>query len=314
MSDTLTSHLTHPESAWIAQAVPLCITIATILLLTLLLRGRLRVALHALLERRALRNRTGSVPAALLWTPPIADEGRLLVVCVLAALAVLLLLQLLAPLFLALVLAGPLTALLIWALLWGCEQRYRAQLDRALPAAAGRLGTQLRSTNGIQPALSKVAGELPPGPLRAEWTFLVAKLGTPLPGGSVATPQQVVAALAAQTPTPRHASFLGHLEVALGQTHDVVIARVQAAYHALHAAEQRRSQAATELAMMRGSGLLIGVAGVVITAFMALSNWTRFVTAYQGPLGTIVGAVFVLLLLTPVISGVLFAQADDFDY
>ena len=39
--------ITHPETAWLALSVPLWITIATILLFSLLLRGKLRAALHA---------------------------------------------------------------------------------------------------------------------------------------------------------------------------------------------------------------------------------------------------------------------------
>src|SRR5262249_6510646 len=159
------------------------------------------------------------VQIALLWTPPITTEGRLLAFCLIAVLIVLVVLSKLVPLFVALVLAGPATALLIWLLLWMQEQKYVGALDRALPAAIGRLGAQLRSGSGIQPALEKVVADMPVGPLRAEWCYIVAHFGTPLMGGALATPQQVVAALAAQTPSRRHASFLGHMEVALTQTH-----------------------------------------------------------------------------------------------
>ena len=149
-------------------------------------------------------------------------------------------LSLLVPLFVALMLAGPATAVLLWLLLWLREQQYKAALDRALPAAVGRLGTRLRSGRGIQPALEKVVADLPDSPFKAEWSYIIDHFGAPLPGGSLATPQQVVAALVAQTPSPRHPTLLEHMEVALGQTHDVLIKRVQAAYGALHAAEQRR--------------------------------------------------------------------------
>src|SRR5581483_11236252 len=214
------------------------------------------------------------------------------------------------PVFIALLLSGPATAFLLWLLLWIRAQQYMTALDRALPAAVGRLGTQLRSGSGIQPALEKVVADLPNGPLKAEWAYIIAHFGAPLPGGSLATPQQVVAALAAQTPSPRHARLLGHMEVALGQTHDVLIKRVQAAYSALHAAEQRRSSAATELAQMRYSGIAIGLAGVGMATYLALTQWARFTLAYQGPIGLVAGVIVGTVLVMPFIGGFLLARTD----
>jgi Flp pilus assembly protein TadB len=308
------SPITHPETAWIANAVPLLLTVATILLFTLLLRGKLRAALHTYLVQRAAKGRTNSVETALLWTPPITTEGRLLAFCLVAVIIVLVVLSKIVPLFLALVLAGPATALLLWLLLWMQEQKYISQLDRALPAAVGRLGAQLRSGSGIQPALEKVVADMAAGPLKAEWMYIIAHFGTPLAGGGLATPQQVVAALASQTPSRRHAAFLGHMEVALGQTHDVLIRRVQAAYTALHAAEQRRSQASTELSQMRYSGMAIGGAGLFMASYLALTQWERVVKAYTGPLGLIAGCIVGAVLIAPFIGGFLLSQAEDLDY
>jgi Flp pilus assembly protein TadB len=306
--------ITHPETAWIEGAVPLMITIAAILLLALLLRGKLHTALHQYLVKRAANGRTSPVETALLWTPPIASEGRLLAFCLLAVLVILIVLSQIAPLFVALLLSGPATALLLWLLLWAHEQRYVGHLDRALPAAVGRLGAQLRSGSGIQPALEKVVADLPDGPLRSEWLFIIAHFGAPLIGGALATPQQTAAALAAQTPSRRHAAFLGHLEVALGQTHDVLVRRVQAAYTALHAAEQRRSQASTELSQMRYSGMAIGGAGLFMASYLALTQWERFVAAYSGPLGLPVGLLMAVVLIAPFVGGILLSQAHDLDY
>ena len=306
--------ITHPETAWIANAVPLWLAIGAIVLCALLLRGKLRASLRLLLHRRAARGRSSVSEAALLWTPPIVSEQRLLVACLAAALTVLVILSRVTPLFVALLLSGPAAALLIWLLLWMQEQRYVAALDRALPAAVGRLGAQLRSGSGIQPALAKVVADMPDSPLKAEWTFLLRHFGTPLDGGMLATPQQVVAALLAQTPSRRHVALLGHMEVALSQTHDVLIRRMHAAYTALHAAEQRRSQAATELSQMRYSGIAIGLAGISMAAYLALTQWTRFTLAYQGPLGLAVGLVVGTMLIAPFIGGFLLARADDLDY
>ena len=76
--------ITHPETAWLALAVLLWMTVAAILLFSLLLRGKLRAALHTYLEQRAAKGRSESVPSALLWTPPVATERQLLVFCLLA--------------------------------------------------------------------------------------------------------------------------------------------------------------------------------------------------------------------------------------
>jgi Flp pilus assembly protein TadB len=308
------SPITHPETAWIANAVPLLLTVATILLFTLLLRGKLRAALHTFLVQRAAKGRTSSVETALLWTPPITTEGRLLAFCLVSVIIALVALSKIVPLFLALVLAGPATALLTWLLLWMQEQSYISQLDRALPAAVGRLGAQLRSGSGIQPALEKVVADMPIGPLQAEWMYIIAHFGAPLVGGTLATPQQVAAALATQTPSRRHAAFLGHMEVALGQTHDVLIRRVQAAYTALHAAELRRSQASTELSQMRYSGMAIGGAGLFMASYLALTQWERFVVAYTGPLGIIAGPIVGTVLIAPFVGGFLLSRAEDLDY
>lgn len=306
--------ITHPETAWIVSAVPLCLAVGTVLLFTLLLRGKLRVALHAYLQQRAAKKYTDMVDPQLLWTPPIVSEGRLLVFCLISVLIVLVALTMIAPIFLALVLAGPATALLTWLLLWIQEQKYVGTLDSALPAAVGRLGAQLRSGSGIQPALEKVVADMSEGPLKAEWSYIIAHFGTPIAGSTLATPQQVVAALAAQTPSRRHATLLGHLEVALGQTHDVLIRRVQAAYTALHAAEQRRSHAATELSQMRYSGIAIGGAGFFMAGYLALTQWERVTLAYQGPIGLIVGPVVGLALITPLVGGFLLSRAEELDY
>ena len=306
--------ITHPETAWIANAVPLWLAMGTILLFTVLLRGKLCAALHGYLAQRAAQNYNSSVDPQLLFTPPITSAGKLLAFCLVSVLVALVVLNKIVPLFIALILASPATALLTWLLLWMQEQKYVNQLDRALPAAVGRLGAQLRAGSGIQPALEKVVADLPEGPLKAEWTYIITHFGTPIAGGVLATPQQVVGALSAQSPSRRHATLLGHLEVALGQTHDVLIKRVQAAYTALHLAEQRRSLASTELSQMRYSGIAIGLAGLGMAAYLALTQWKRFTLAYQGPLGLVVGVVVGSVLIAPFIGGFLLSRADDLDY
>lgn len=306
--------LTHAETAWIAQAVPLFLTVGTILLFSLLLRGRLRAALAAMLLNRAAGQQRAVIDPALIWVAPIASETTLLGICLVSVSALIVLLSSLAPLFVAIVLAGPLTALLVWVCLWALEQRYTAALDQVLPAAVGRLQAQLRGGSGFQLALHKVLEDMPAGPLASEWQFFETRLGIPLGGGMLATPQVIASALLAQTPSPRHATLLSHLEVALAQPHDVLVQRVQAAYEALQHAEQRRSAASTELAQMRYSGIAISLAGLTMALYLLLTQHERFQVAYQGLLGTAVGAVMVTALLLPLVGGFFLSQADDLDY
>lgn len=314
MIPTTAPTVTHAETAWLVTAAPLFLTVGVILLFALLLRGRLRAALAALLMRRAAGRQRTAIDQALIWAPQIAGETQLLGVCLLATCAIILGLSRLAPLFVAVVLAGPAAALLIWMALWALERRYVARLDSALPAAVGRLEAQLRGGSGLQTALQKVLADMPAGPLRDEWLFLVMKLGTPLGTSTLATPQHVVAALLAQTPSQRHAALLGHLEVALEQPHSAMVQRVRAAYVALQAAEQRRSTALTELAQMRYSGIAISLAGLTMALYLFATQQQRFAVAYQGVIGALVGAVVVTALLAPLVGGFFLSQAGDLDY
>jgi hypothetical protein len=302
-----TGGITHGETAWLVNAVPLFGTIAVVLLLTLLLGGRLLLLSQQLLARRTARGRSETVDAALLWVPPIVSPVQLLGSCTIAGLLVLCVFYLVGPLFVALVLAGPATALLIAGLLWMHEAHYRAQLDAALPAAVQRLAAQLAAGDGFQGALEQVALDLPPGPLRTEWLWVLDRLGTPLGGGKLATGSHVVGALAAQTPSQRHRALLGHWE-------DVLLKRMVAAGEALHAAARRRSAAATELAQMKYSGIAVGLAGVVMAVYLALTQPSRMAVAYGGDLGLLVGALVLGALLAPLIGGVLLARVEDLDY
>ena len=305
---------THPETAWIALATPIFLTLVGLLALALILRSRISTALVVRITRLMTRAPSFPVEAALIWTPPIVSETQLLTVSLVCALIVIVALIKAVPMFLALLLAGPVTAGLIYLAQRIFENRYRARLDKHLVAAVGRLGAQLRSGQGIQGALGRVVADLPDGPLKAEWTFIVERLGVPLQGGSLATPQEVVAALAAQTLSARHAGFLQHLEVALTQTFDVLVRRVDAAYLALQHSEQRASQASTELSQMRYSGLAVGGAGLFMAAYLAWSQYERMRLAYTGPIGLIAGFLVCAALISPLIAGMLLSQAEDLDY
>ncbi len=314
MNDLAPSGVTYPETAWLVNAVPVMFTIAVILILTLLLRGSLLRTLHMLLARYLARGREKPIGDALQFVPPIVTGTELLRLSTLSAIGILLVLQLIGPLFMAVVLTGPATSLVIAGLLSLAEARYRNQLDEALPEAVNRLAAQLAAGNGFQQALEGVTSDLPHGPLRTEWLWILDRLGTPLSGGRLATVTDVVAALVVQTPSKRHHALLSHLEVALDQTHDVLLKRVLAAGEALHAAARRKSAAVTELAQMKYSGIAVGLAGVVMALYLLLTQWERMAVAYRGDIGLIVGGVVLLALLAPLIGGVLLARIEDVDY
>lgn len=318
--EPIRSGVTHPETAWLIGAVPVALAVLAVLVVAALLRERLLRALAALQVRRADARR-GELPPALLpdealvWVPPSVPTERTLLICAGVALALLTALALAAPLYLALALCAPLTALAAWALSRASEGRYVARLDRDLVPALGRLQAALRSGSSYRQAVERIVVDLPDCPLRDEWRFLLDREGAPLLGGAgIATAPQVAAALAAQTPSRRHATLLNHLAVAVGQPQEVLAARVAAAYAAMQASERRREEAVTELAQMRYSGVFIGLAGLGMGLYLALTQWERMALAYGGAPGAIAATLVVSSLLLPIVGGLLLARADDVDY
>jgi len=305
---------TYPFTAGLAQAVPMWLTAAAILALSLLLRSQLLAAMANLIERQAARSRLRPVDAILLWTPPIVAPAHLLAATVGALLGLLVILNRVVPLYVALALSGPALALLLWMLLRIGEARYQRSLEAALPGAVSRLAAQLKGGAGFQPALARIVADLPAGPLRTEWSWLIAQIGAPLTTGLRATPALVVSALAAQTPSPRHRMLLGHLEVALGQTHDVQVARLIAAAEALYEADRQRSAALTELAQMRASGVLVGCVTCGLSLFLMATQAERVRAAYSGPLGIPMALLVGAAIAAPLIGGILLARIDDVDY
>lgn len=306
--------ITHPEGAWIVLAVPLWIAVATVLAAALLARWRAHLMIQRILAWRTKQRRRGGCDMALNWDPPITRASTLLASSLGALLIVLTVLSQIAPILAAVICSGPATAMLIWLFLWWQERRYVARLEADLPATVGRLESYLRAGSGFQPALTKVVEQLPAGPLHSEWSFILARLGIRLESGVAATPAAVVGALALQTPSQRQAILLGHLEVALSQPQDALIARVRAAYQALYAADRRRSAAASDMSQMRYSGMAVGLAGLGMALYLMLTQWDRFILAYTGPLAIPVGFVVISALLAPFIGGMLLAQVDDVQY
>lgn len=310
---------THPETAWLIRAVPAALAVAALLLAVLLLRGRLALALAMIQSRRA-RRRRAALPLslrpdpALIWAPESIAPARLLLICAGAAAGLVAGMGFIAPIFLALALAAPLTIGLAWLLLAGAERAYADRLDRELTPAVGRLSALLRGGSGFRVAIERLVADMPDGPLRGEWRYLLERQGVPLDQGGIATPEQVTAALAAQTPSARHATLLNHLSAAVGQPQDVLVRRCAAAYAALQSSDRRREEAITELAQMRYSGFAVGLAGLVMAAYLLWTQWERVQIAYSGPLGIVVAPIVVGALLLPVIGGELLARAEDVDY
>jgi Flp pilus assembly protein TadB len=317
---TLERGVTSPETAWLVSLVPVALTIASILIVVFVLRRPLLEALAGLNSRRAGEQRA-SLPEALIpdpsliFIPPATPPHTVLAMG--AAVACLLSGGLIftAPVLLALLLAGPATALLVWALMRWYEVRYVDAVERDLTAAVGRLSAMLRSGNSFRISLTRILADMSDGPLKAEWSFLVERAGVPLVNREgIATNDQLVAALAVQTPSRRHATFLNHLSVAVSQPHDVLVTRVISAYDALQSSDRRREEAVTELAQMRYSGLAVGMAGLVMALYLAWTQWDRVTVAYATPLGVVVGVIVVFALLLPIGGGIVLARADDVDY
>ncbi len=310
---------THPETAWLLHAVTPALAVVALLLAGLLVRPRLILLVSEARQRRAHRTLTrlpgdDRPDAALLWAPETLPAAQLVAAGLTVALVVAVGLSLMAPIALALPLGLPLAALAIWLLSANAASRYSAALDQELTAAVGRLSAMLTAGSGLRPAIERVVSDMRVGPLRAEWSFLLARQGLPLAGGGIATPRQVVLALADQTPSRRHAALLNHLSASVGQPQEVLARRCEAAYLALQRSERRRDEAVTELAQMRYSGMAVGLAGVAMAAYLTWSQWERVWLAYSTPLGTVVGAFVLVSLALPIIGGMLLTRVEDNDY
>lgn len=312
--------MTAPETAWLVNVVPLALTVAVLLVIVFVLRDRLMSLLIALQVRRASSARKELPPnlipdSALYWTPPAISAPHFLAAGTIASLLLLIGLSLVTPMFVALILAIPAVALIVWVMMRYFESRYVAEIDKALTAAVGRMSAMLRSGNSYRQMLEKLLADMDDGPLKTEWRFLLERQGTPLAEREgIATAQQVAAALAAQTPSRRHATFLNHLAVAVSQPQDVLVTRVASAYEALQSSDRRREEALTELAQMRYSGLVVGLAGFGMAIYLILTQWPRAVAAYSTPLGMVVAVIVCSALILPIVGGMLLARADDVDY
>jgi hypothetical protein len=192
--------------------------------------------------------------------------------------------------------------------------RLQQRLDEALTPAVGRLSTQLGGGVGIRRALERISSTLDDAQLAAEWRYLLQEPGRPLARGGVVTLQQTLTVLAQRTVSPRHAVFLLHLAAAADQPHELLARRCAAAYAALQVSARRRAEARAELAQMRYSGLAIGLAGIVMAAYLAATQWPRMSAAYSGPGGNAAALLVLLSLIAPLVGAVLLSDVAEIDY
>ncbi len=304
----------------IATLVPTLLILLVVPLTIFLLRIHSSHWINRLMRLRA-QTRNASLPALLRADPALTFDGTLLAPARLLRNATLG--TTLASAFVSL--AGfPIIALLLFPVLLTlmvavlnvvAHGRYVTTLERELTPAIGRLSALLRAGNSLRPSLLKLLEEMPSGPIRVEWSFIVDRIGTPLINqDGIATPAQVVEALSVQTPSRRHATFLSHLAVAVGQSQDLLITRVTAAYDAIQVSDRRREEALTELAQMRYSGWAVGLAGIGLAAYLSWSQWEQVVVAYGSPEGMLFGLIVVSSLALPMVGGTLLSRTEDVDY
>jgi Flp pilus assembly protein TadB len=317
MHTTITT-MTHAEQAWLILLPPAILTALICSTCILLLRRPLQHMLERFSTHRGRsdggRSETTTIDSALQWDPRPLDLERVLAVSAIGAGIVAGSGTLIVPTWVVIALSLPVTMLVIAILLSIATRRYAATLERDLTPAVGRMAALLRSGNSFQTALERLTADMPGVPLRDEWNYLLERVGMPLADGGLATPRQVVLALAAQTPVARHAFFLDHLSVAVGQPQDVLSRRCDAAYEAFLASERRRHETRTELSQMRYSGIAIGLAGIGMAVYLALTQWERVISAYSTPIGAIFGLIVGAALLLPIAGGMLLARVEDIDY
>jgi hypothetical protein len=306
--------VTNPQTAWIASGWPLFVTLAVLLLLGIVFRGRAHLLIEAWLYRRAVAKRLRDVPPMLEFTPQIIRADVLVTVGLVLTTGITLVVGMLAPIGgLGVVIAVPITALLIWLIVVVAERRYVAGLNRTLTNAVGRLESQLRSGNSFQSGIRRVIQDMPAGsPLVQEWLFLERIPGTALGQGRAATLQEAARALQAQTPSLRHQSVLSNLAVALEQPQDVQIARLGAMAENLQTSERRASEIKGELAQIKYSGIVVGLVAIGITVYLSLVQLERFIIAYTTPWGIlIVAPIIILAISAPIIGGWMLSQVED---
>ena len=306
--------LTHEETAWLLN-LPLVATLIVVLIgVGTLATTRFGLAAVRLLDVRRILSRDHSAAAIeLVYVPDIIRPGLLVASALLAMALGGVAGALTSNVALGIALSAGLAGITVALALYLAEQRYIDRVDRALVQAVGRLATQMRAGQGFSVALDSVAAQLPPGPLKQEWTWIVRTCGAPTSAG-IATDAMVCRALSVQTPSKRHASFLVHLETALQSSHQECTRMIGAAYDAMVKSQKMRADMDAELAQMRNSGVVLFLANAIIIIYLAVVQWDRFLTAYSSSFGVVVGPIIAVAMLSPLIGGYFLSKFDDVVY
>lgn len=305
---------THSETAWVLSLPLLGVLMSGLLVTSALMvtRAGAIVALASGLRRRIQQRQTAIsglvyVPETM---PPALTATTVLIGITVGAVIGLFSNNLLASVGLAIV-----GALMIpVAVSFLAEQRYRADIDRQLTPAVGRLATLMRTGIAFPQALNQVVAAMSPGALRQEWQWMVQSFGRPTDAGTPALPPVVCESLAAQTLSPNHAAFLLHVGNALTSTHSEQVNRIETAYRAMIEQQRRASRMAAELAQMRNTGIVLFLANVIIVSYLFLVQRDRFITAYTSEFGILVAPIVFGAMVAPLIGGFLLGRADDLVY
>jgi len=307
---------THAETAWVLTLPSSAIAGIALLLIALVFVSQTGRIAQMLFRLRRQRAPVALIDPALVYRFQPISEAMLSLVLLAGALVGAALSLLVSGNNLALAMiasAGFALTPAIVAVFIG-ERRYVQRLDDAMVSAIGRLITQMRAGNGFQIAFASVTSELDPGPLKEEWQWIIDHIGVRLEDRTMAMASDVCLALAAQTPSSRHAAFLLLLESALRQSFSEQVARISAAYAALTEGIRRTSMLKAELSQMRNSGIALFLINVFMTGYMAVAQFDRFVTAYTSPFGPFAAVILTTFTFSPLIAGFLLSRFDDVVY
>ncbi|MGB9754892.1 type II secretion system F family protein [Roseiflexus castenholzii] len=305
---------THAETAWVLSLPLLGVVMAGLLLTAAIMTTRAGaiVALATGLRHR-IQQRRVSV-SGLIYIPETMPPA-LATVTVLVGIAVGAVIGVFSSNLVVSVATAIIGALILpSAVSWVAERRYRADIDRQLTPAVGRLATLMRTGIAFPQALGQVVDDMTPGALRQEWQWMTQTFGRPTDAGTPALPSVVCEALAEQTLSANHAAFLLHVGNALTATHPEQVSRIETAYRAMIDQQRRASRMAAELAQMRNTGVVLFLANMIISVYLFLVQRDRFLTAYTSEFGLLAAPIVVGAMLAPLIGGFLFSQADELVY
>lgn len=303
-----------PSTALWVVSVPLWLTVAATLTLSLLLRSHLHKLAASWLRTRSGKTPPNFVDAALYWHPPVITAQALVLWCIIVVQVLLIILSRFYSLPWAGLVASIMVAGGVWIGLRIGDMRYVKAVDARLSTAASAYASAIGSGLGTMQAIERVLHSMPPSPLATEWTWCLSNVGQPLYRGGAATPKDVFLAMQAQTPSQRHAMWLGHLATTAAQPLGVATSRMQAASHALFVSEQRRQAVQTDMAHMLYTGIALACTGIGMSLILCFLLWERVVEAYTSPLGMIAAVIVVASLALPLALGWRYSQVDDLEY